>query len=151
MERKVKSRITAPVALMIFLLTACSASTGVHGQVTDGDTGDPLAGVSVMLECAETGCDERYPVQVTGEDGRYEFLPRTSGGAYQLTILWESAPECAGMSTDAGPWTNGDFTVHYAGYGELAGLPPGSILAIGRFEFEGRDIPMDLELGCPLR
>ena len=145
-----KYHIAIPLALIISLLAACSGSTGVYGQVTNGETGDPLAGVSVELsECNESGCDEVFSSQVTGEDGRYEF-PDAPAGKYMLSILWESAPECPGMSAFASLGRSGDFIVSYIGYGGLGGLRPiKSILAISEFELGGQGIKMDLELGCP--
>jgi len=146
-----KYHIAIPLALIVSLLAACSGSIGVYGQVTNSETGDPLAGLSVELfECNDSGCDEMLSSQVNGEDGRYEF-PDTAAGKYMLTILWESAPECPGLPEFfSGLRWSGDFIVSYIGYGGLGGHRPiKSVLAINNFELEGKGIKMDLELGCP--
>jgi hypothetical protein len=149
-RHKMKCHIAIPLVLIASLLAACSSSSGVYGQVTDGESGGPLPGISVELsECSESGCDEVLSSQVTDEDGRYAF-PDAPAGKYMLSILWESAPECPGMSAYAGLGRSGDFLVSYIGYGGLGGLrSTKSILAISEFELGGRGKKLDLELGCP--
>ena len=51
-------------ALCALALTAAQAQPALHGQVTDGETHEPLVGVTVVLPAFETGT-------ATDADGRY--------------------------------------------------------------------------------
>lgn len=60
----------------------------IRGRVFDGETGDPVAGATVIVEWAEAGQDgePRQEVQISRPDGTFEF-PSIPPGRYTLTFI----------------------------------------------------------------
>lgn len=135
---------TASLILAI-LLTSCGGK-GVYGKVTDGETGNPVAGASVELDCAD--CNADFTAE-TDTDGAYSF-PDAPAGNYVLSIVWSDPPDCPDIQPFETLGAIGDFVVTYAGYGGLGGFGNHRIIAAVEFQLkEGQGKKYNLEIACP--
>ena len=145
MEVKMKIKITIVSLVLAILLTSCGGK-GVYGKVTDGETGKPISGASVELDC--TDCASDFTAK-TDADGNYSF-PETTAGNYLLSIVWRHPPACPGITTLENFGTSGDFLVAYAGYGGFGGTGNKRFIAVAGFQLkEGQGKKYDLKLACP--
>jgi hypothetical protein len=95
-----------------------------------GETGKPISGASVELDC--TDCASDFTAK-TDADGNYSFTEATAGN-YVISIVWSSPPACPGITPFETLGTSGDFVVTYAGYGGLGGTGNKRIIAVVEFQ-----------------
>lgn len=127
------------------LLTACGGK-GVYGKVRNGETGKPISGAAVALDC--TDCDAHF-VTTTDSDGNYSF-PEPAAQNYVLSIVWSHPPDCPKITPFDTLSTSGDFLVTYAGYGGIGGMGNRRMIAVVEFQLEaGQSKKFNLELACP--
>ncbi len=140
-----KIKLTIVSLMLSLLFTSCDVR-GVYGKVTDGETGQPISGTSVELDC--TDCNTDFTAE-TDMDGNYSF-PDIPAGKYVLSIVWSDPPDCPGIQPYETLGSSGDFVVTYAGYGGLGGFGNQRIIAVVEFQLgEGQGKKYDLKIACP--
>ena len=140
-----KNKLAVALLIAAVFLTSCGGK-GVHGKVTDGETGKPVAGASVELKC--TDCDAHLTTR-TDTGGNYSF-PEPAAHKYVLSIVWDNPPDCPQITPFQTLGSSGDFVVTYAGYGGIGGFGNKRIIAVVEFPLqEGQSKKLNLKLACP--